>query len=142
MTQVLNIAACEEDVPRASAWMAQTAGELGVPDDPVMRLDLCLNEALANVIDHGGPDARTAPIRIELEVGPASDIRREARITVTDAGRAFDPRFAEIAPRPTTLEEAVPGGLGILMIRNFSDALDYRREAGLNHLSFTVRWDR
>jgi anti-sigma regulatory factor (Ser/Thr protein kinase) len=38
------------------------------------------------------------------------------------------------------LAEAQPGGLGLSMLRSYSDHLAYRREAGRNQLTLTVRW--
>ena len=43
--------------------------------------------------------------------------------------------------RPLSLEEATPGGLGLLMMRKFSDDLTYERSGGRNHLSIIVRWN-
>jgi anti-sigma regulatory factor (Ser/Thr protein kinase) len=41
---------------------------------------------------------------------------------------------------PLTLDDAEPGGLGLLMIRNLSDSLSYWYDNGHNELSFGVRW--
>ena len=106
-----------------------------------MRLDHCLDEALANVITHGGPTALASPVRLQF------DVRRSqgtctAELSVADAGVAFDPSTypPEPTPRPASLAEAKPGGLGLLMIRKFSDDLGYRRSEDRNHLTITVSW--
>ena len=36
--------------------------------------------------------------------------------------------------------DATPGGLGLLMIRSFSDVLTYQRDGERNQLRFGVRW--
>lgn len=39
---------------RASTWLDEAGSARGIPADPLLRLDLCVTEALANVIAHGG----------------------------------------------------------------------------------------
>ena len=64
---------------------------------------------------------------------------RHGRIIGRGRGVAFDPSTPP-EPRPASLAEAKPGGLGLLMIRNFSDDVSYRRSEGRNHLTITVSW--
>lgn len=135
----LTIEADAERVRHASMWLARAATEFGVPVDELNRLDLCLNEALANIISHGSPAALASPIHILLDVHRDGEIP-EATVTVSDAGLAFDTSGATTKPRPTTLADAEPGGLGLLMIRSFSDKLGYSYDDGQNRLSFSVRW--
>lgn len=125
---------------RASAWLGEAGPARGIPAEPLSRLDLCLTEALANVIDHGGAGTRANPIHLRLEV-QSSGSGGEAAITVSDAGIAFDPLSAPPRPRPRTLAEAEPGGLGLAMLREFADALDYSYSEGRNHLTIRVRWN-
>ncbi|RQW77689.1 MAG: ATP-binding protein [Methylococcus sp.] len=135
----LTIEADAQQVRHASIWLAHCGAEFGVPESEINRLDLCLNEALANVIDHGSPAALASPIHIHLDVQLGEEAW-EATVTVSDAGLAFDTTSATAKTRPKTLAEAEPGGLGLVMIRSFSDWLGYRYHDGKNHLSFSVRW--
>lgn len=122
---------------RAAEWLVASCRQREVPQAQIERLEVCLHEALANVITHGGATAIAAPIRIRLEV---RDPRCSASVTVIDAGRAFDPSSVPERISPHTLADTEPGGLGLVMIRRFSDWLDYRHEGGLNHLTFGARW--
>jgi len=129
------------DARRASVWLASVALAQNVPREQIVRLDHCLDEALANVIAHGGPTALASPVRLQFGVR-RSEGMCTAELAVADAGVAFDPsRYSpEPAPRPASLAEAKPEGLGLVMIRNFSDDLSYRRSEGRNHLTITVSW--
>lgn len=127
------------DIRAASAWLADMGEACGVPRAHVMRLDQCLDEALANVIAHGGPSAHAVPIALVLDVCRNAD-GNEAALTVSDAGIAFDPLASPVKPGPTSLLDAVPGGLGLTMMRHFADRLSYRRDADRNHLTVVVRW--
>ena len=129
------------DARRASVWLASVALAQNVPREQIVRLDHCLDEALANVIAHGGPTALASPVRLQFGVR-RSQGTCTAELSVADAGVAFDPSTfpPEATPRPASLAEAKPGGLGLLMIRDFSDDLSYRRSEGRNHLTITVSW--
>ena len=56
-----------------------------------------------------------------------------------DRGLAFDPWEAPEPVRPTSLEEAPIGGLGIHLMRRVSDGLGYRRDGGGNVLTLEFR---
>jgi anti-sigma regulatory factor (Ser/Thr protein kinase) len=135
----LAIRAVVDDMRPASAWLEQSCEAWGVPPPQILRLDLCLNEALANVVAHGGDAALGCPVSLRLELS-VEDQTHRASVTVQDGGTAFDATAEQLKPRPLTLAEAEPGGLGLLMMREFADVLSYRRNAGQNELTFSVHW--
>jgi phosphoserine phosphatase RsbU/P len=137
----LTIGASSAEVRRASEWLDAACRRRGVPQGLAERLALCLHEALANVIVHGGGSARAAPIGVILEIKPDTH-GLQAGVTVSDSGPAFNPLSVAQAPLPASLDEAAIGGLGLVMIRRCADWLDYRREGGLNHFTFGARLER
>ena len=137
----LTIGASGAEVRRASEWLTAACERHRIPEAQTQRLEVCLNEVLANVLTHGGSAASAEPIRLQLQVRSALDAG-EVSVTVCDAGLAFNPLKVEIPRRPDTLAETPEGGLGLIMIRRCSDWLDYRREGGRNHFTFGVRWKR
>jgi serine/threonine-protein kinase RsbW len=133
----LEISGNAAEIRRAAEWLTSACRQHNLPQDLIERLELCLHEALANVITHGGETALAAPIRLRLEIHLDS-----ASVTVSDAGVPFDPRSVPEKVLPGTLQEASPGGLGLVMIRRSADRIDYRQERGRNHFTFGVRWAR
>lgn len=129
------------EAQRASTWLGEAGSARGIPADPLLRLDLCVTEALANVIAHGGAGASVSPIRLRLDVR-CSASGGAASVTVSDAGTAFDPLEAPPMARTRTLAEAEMGGHGLLLMARFADALDYSYSEGQNHLTIHVRWDQ
>lgn len=135
----LSISAVAEEAGRASAWIETVCLEHNVPAEQIRRLDLCLNEAIANIIVHGGPAALSSPVQLLFSVHRQEN-SNEAALMVSDSGAAFDPLAYQPKSRPQTLSEAEPGGLGLLMMRSFTDHLDYQYSEGHNQTTFTVRW--
>lgn len=127
-------------VRRASDWLEAVCRQHDVPQPVVERLVLCLNEVLANIINHGGNPARSAPIDLLLEVTLDAD-GNKAGVTASDAGAPFNPLSVPLRVLPKSLAEASEGGLGLVMIRRCADWLDYRHAEGRNHFSFGARWD-
>lgn len=135
----LSIRAVVEDIRPASAWLEKACSERGVPSDQSFRLDLCLNEALANIISHAGSEAAQAPVCLSFVVESIGKTI-QAKLFVSDAGAPFNPLTGTIKPRAETLAEAEPGGLGLNLMNCYSDDLDYEHRDGRNHLTFIVRW--
>lgn len=140
MALTLTLRANLEDIARASQWLAQSGEQLGVPEGQVRRLDQCLDELLANIVHHGGPQAAASDVRLKLEVGEIDAQKREAILTVEDGGPPFNPLMHQTKALPEDLLDAEPGGLGIMMVRQFSDRLDYLYENHRNRLDVTVGW--
>ena len=135
----LNISADTQETRRASTWLVATATAHQLPADVTVRLDHCLDEALANVIAHAGPAAKASPVELHLAMR-RSPGACTAELTLLYQGVAFDPSRHEPASRSTNLADAQLGGLGLVMLRQFSDAIDYRRSEDRNRLTITVNW--
>ena len=126
---------------QASAWLESQATEWGIPDDIIPRLDLCLNEVIANCVTHGGPQVMDAPLGLQLSLAN-SHTQTLVTLSVADSGRAFDPTSAEPKARAASLADATPGGLGLVMIRQNASRLAYRRTAGRNHIDMLFQFDK
>jgi serine/threonine-protein kinase RsbW len=135
----MSIAADPEEFSQASAWMADVGRANGMPTEEISRLDICMNEALSNVLAHGeSPGTRsTVDIRFELQHQGAL---ATAVLTVIDVCKPFNPLSHVTRPPPSRIEEAEPGGLGIAMMRVYADEIRHQFLDGRNELGFTVRW--
>lgn len=135
----LSIRADPFEFRRASAWLEECGRARAVPAEEIARLDLCLNEALANALKHGGAGVGQSGIDLRLKLSRSAGTCT-AQLTVTDAGTHFNPLDHVTRPRPASLEDAEPGGLGIVMMHIHSDKLDYRYLDGRNQIEFSVSW--
>jgi anti-sigma regulatory factor (Ser/Thr protein kinase) len=107
--------------------------KLGFPEAECRAVVLAVDEALTNIIRHAYRGHAERPIelsfrRIQLRRDGA---RREAlEIKVVDRGVKID--SAKLCGRP--LEEVRPGGLGLHLIRQSMDTIEFRRKDGRNQL--------
>jgi serine/threonine-protein kinase RsbW len=92
-------------------------------------LRLALEEILTNVISYGYADDRQHEICVRLKARPGAVIAE-----VEDDGRPFDPLAAPDADVKRPIDERVPGGLGIHLVRKLMDSVEYKRESGRNLL--------
>jgi hypothetical protein len=65
----------------SSSFQRVRAGgaSLGVPEEQIDRLELCLNEVLANLGDHGGDAVASHAIQLELGASPVPGGARSCR---------------------------------------------------------------
>ena len=110
--------------------MAQRAfsERAGLSPAEATSLVLITEEWLNNIIEHGAA-APTARIILRFRRAPGL-----VRLTVSDAGRSFDPRRA-VFDGPNTSRG---GGAGLALIQAWCRIADYRRQRGRNHLVFEM----
>ncbi|MBL9167450.1 MAG: ATP-binding protein [Verrucomicrobiales bacterium] len=98
--------------------------------------DLALVEWLANILAYAYDDSSEHSITLRLFAGPG-----QARAEIRDDGREFNPLSLPTPDVHVPLEDRPIGGLGIHMIRQLMDSVEYRRDAGHNILTLTRRSD-
>lgn len=92
-------------------------------------INLVLDELITNTIRHG-KCGKKQPIDITLTKTP-----QKLTIEIVDAGLPFDPTRCKSPDTNLPLEKRKCGGLGILLIRQFSDYWNYTRSKDKNILT-------
>ena len=95
---------------------------------------LALEEHLTNIISHGYDDTLEHQIKVVVILSAS-----ELHIQVEDDGRPFNPLEQPAPDLSKPFEERPVGGLGIHMMRQSLDQLDYRRVDGKNILGMIKR---
>lgn len=90
---------------------------------------IACDEIVSNIVNHGG-----AAAGVEVDVG-VGDGRVD--VEVIDDGAPFDPTAAAAPDTDLTLENRKVGGLGIYLVREMMDRVDYARRDGRNRLQFS-----
>jgi len=98
------------------------------------RIKLAVEEVVVNIMDY----AYVADIKGQLKVEAMANDKR-LRFVFTDSGRPFDPTSVSRADTTLTVEDRPIGGLGILLVRNLMDTINYERIDGQNVLRIEKR---
>jgi len=96
--------------------------------------DLALEEHLTNILNYGFSDQTNHTIRFDF-----NERAGEFVIEVSDDGKEFDPTKFPVPDFKIPPEQRKIGGLGIHMIRQSMDAVEYHRVNNRNVLKLTKR---
>lgn len=121
------------ELPQVFSWVGSLARAYGIPKDTQYSMELCLEEALVNVIRHGYGEEENHTIAVAFE--PRGE--REFVFTIDDSAphfRPFDPDEPQKEAEAVDLENIVPGGHGIRLMRAFSNFIEWEPLPNGNHL--------
>ncbi|MFN7930729.1 MAG: ATP-binding protein [Blastocatellia bacterium] len=93
---------------------------------------LAAEEALMNVISYGYSDNETHLIQLRLQC-----TKQVLRLRIEDDGRPFNPLTRPLPDVTIALQTRAVGGLGIHLVRQLMDQVEYQRTAGSNILTLT-----
>lgn len=113
-------------------FISDCCGRHGVPDGTVFDLRLAVDEACTNIIEHGykGMDPGSIIVSFRIE----SD---RILVQITDFGHIFEPADAPKPDVEAALEDRPLGGMGLFLIYQTMDNIDYQSSEDGNTLTFT-----
>jgi len=126
----LSLSHSRREMSRLSLWLDDQERELTIPDRVAYAVRMCVEETVVNLIDHTPAPGGTPDITVDLAWRDGVMVA-----VIEDRGPPFDPRNAALPARPDSLDNAVPGGLGLLLIRSFASEIDYESKPGANRLT-------
>ncbi len=102
----------------------------GIEKETASEIHLAVDEACTNAIKYAYTDGVAGDIELSCTIA-----RGVATITIRDWGHTFNP--LELPPPDLNLDinERPIGGLGIYLMKKFTDRLEYRREDDSNILT-------
>ena len=118
------------EVTRFSSFIKSALAKLDIDASLVRQLRLAVEEAVVNVIDYAYPVGTDGDITIKM----MSD-GHILRFQIIDAGVPFDPTKQDKTDTTLSVEDRQIGGLGILLVRELMDSINYEREDGKNILT-------
>ena len=127
----LTVAAEQAAVTSASEWARALGAELGLTEQQIYRLDVCVTELVTNVASYAYGD-RGGVIELNAQAAPEGG---DLRVQIIDSGSPFDPLDTD---RPTPSDFPL-GGHGIGLVRGFADECSYERRDGQNVFAFTIK---
>ena len=130
----LHIAAEVKNLAEIRRFVQEKASALGLDPAMIPNVSLAVDEAVSNVIAHGYQGQEGA---VEIEVSQEGDA---LVIRVRDEAAPFDPTIVPPPDVTLPLEQRIPGGLGIHLIRQIMDEMTHRvTPQGGNELTLLKR---
>lgn len=123
-------------IPQLNEFIDTVAEEVELDMSLTMSLNLALEEAVVNVMDYAYPEGQRGDVDIEVTAD-----QQWLTFVISDTGIAFDPTAKEDVDTTLSAEERPIGGLGIFLVRQLMDVVDYKREGNKNVLTLRKKRD-
>ena len=124
-----------KQIPTLNKFVDSVACRLQLEKSLSQSIKLAIEEAVVNAMNYAYPLGTSG----EISVQAIADCQ-QMRFIITDKGKAFDP--TQIKKTDTTLnaEDRPIGGLGILLVRELMDSVNYERVSGYNILTLSKKY--
>ena len=95
-------------------------------------VNLAIDEILTNTISYGYDDEESHRIELILRLEDETLV-----VVIVDDSRAFDPSLVREPDLEASIEERALGGLGLFLVQQMMDGVDYQRRDGCNVVTLT-----
>ena len=119
-----------QEVSKLTAFVDEVCEVVGFSPAVTMQMNLALEEAVVNVMNYAYPEGTHGDVTIEAKT---NDVR--LKFTIIDSGTPFDPTAMEDVDIHQDAEDRPIGGLGIHLVREIMDSVNYERVDNLNVLT-------
>lgn len=117
-------------VPRLNTFIDEVCEANGFDMSTIMQINLAIEEAVVNIMNYAYPNGTKGDITIEAK---ANDT--QLSFIISDTGKPFDPTAKAEVDITLSAEDRAIGGLGIHLIRQIMDNINYERIDGHNILT-------
>jgi len=117
-------------VPRLNTFIDEVCEANGFDMSATMQINLAIEEAVVNVMNYAYPEGTVGNITIEVKSNGS-----EVTFIIRDSGTPFDPTAKPEVDITLSAEDRAIGGLGIHLIRQIMDHINYERIDGHNVLT-------
>lgn len=131
--KIINIKSRTSGLVIMNQQLAKLVEAWNISKDVAFSMNLALEEITTNIIDHGykGKEDYDIVIRFTLE-------KHNLRIQIKDGAKEFNPLdIKEPDDLDKPLDERNIGGLGIHLVKKFTDNFSYRRSNNKNIVTLT-----
>lgn len=126
----LELSAVGENLERIRNFIAGIAGEMGFDRQHINQIELIVDEACSNVIQHAykNGNCREKTIRVSVKKHPG-----KIEIAIADRGDGFDPAAVKSPNLEEYQKKMIVGGLGLYLIKKFSDEVQFNIRPGVRN---------
>jgi serine/threonine-protein kinase RsbW len=116
-------------------FVARAAESAHLDEATAYAVQMAVDEACSNIIEHAYGDELTGDIVCTLEVKPDCLV-----VTLRDQGRCFDPMQVSEPDLDVSLQNRAPGGLGVYFMRQLMDRVEHCFVPGTGNVLTMVKW--
>jgi serine/threonine-protein kinase RsbW len=124
-TFTLDVPSSTQNLALIREFVTRIGTQAGLDEADVAKLELAVDEACANVIEHAYGEDSTKQVMIRAIFDEDT-----LRIHVIDTGRGFDPADVQQQNVKELMAKGRTGGLGMRLIRTLMDEVHYEIEPG------------
>lgn len=118
------------EIPVLAEKIDELAEEWGLSQALAMNINLVIEEALSNIIFYAFNDNAKHEIKLSISID-----NNKLVIKITDDGIPFDPLSLAQPDLTLSAEDRPIGGLGIFLISQIMDEMNYKRQKNQNLLT-------
>lgn len=118
-------------------FVAQAAKDAGLNDSEVYAVEVSVDEACTNVIEHAYKGIKDGDIECICDANA-----RSLTVIIRDHGKPFDPAAVPAPDFHTELKDRRVGGLGVYLMRRFMDEIRYETIRGSGNVLTMVKQRR
>ena len=119
-----------KEVPQLNTFVEEVCQTVGFDQTVTMQVKVAVEEAVVNVMKYAYPSGQSGDVTIEAA---SNDVR--LKFTIIDSGKPFDPTVQAEVDTTLSAKQRNIGGLGIHIIRQNMDSINYERMDHLNVLT-------
>ena len=119
-----------QEVPRLNTFVEEVCQTVGFDEMNTAQIQIAVEEAVVNVMKYAYPSGQRGDVTIEAA---SNDVR--LKFTIIDSGKPFDPTVHATVDTTLSAKERNIGGLGIHIMRQNMDSINYERIDNLNVLT-------
>ena len=123
------------EITKLNTFVKSATTALNLGTDLANKIKLAVEEAVTNCIEYAYPAGTVGDVVVDVEADDS-----KIRFIITDSGAEFDPTKVSKADTTLSVDERPIGGLGILLVRNLMDSINYERSGGKNVLRMEKRY--
>ena len=123
-----------KEIEALGTFVKQVAEHLSLDKSLTSKLRLAVEEAVVNVMEYAYPKGTTGDVNIR-----ATSNGKHLKFIISDTGISFNPTKVSAADTTLSAEERPIGGLGILLVRELMDSINYERIDGKNVLTLSKK---
>ncbi len=123
-----------DDIPAVTEFVEQELEKLECPMKTIVQMNIAVDEIYSNIAKFAYPDGK-GPVTVQIKATNDSYVH----LTFIDEGTPYNPVTKEDPDITLSAEERNIGGLGIYMVKQTMDDMQYRYESDKNILTLVKK---